>query len=377
MGSAPSAEFVTVLADQHVKEGQDVILRCEANTEEVTAKWEKNGWSLEYVMDKHIRRKSGKTFSLTIKSVAKEDEGKYTINLRNDAGSASCSAMVTVELNEWRTVHWKQDPLIRTLNNFDISNSKVGELRFLLHGPIGAGKSSIINTIKTIFEGHQFINCLAAADADASGISFSKKYQRFSVGSSPFTFYDVMGLENDEISTHRPRGVHSDDIINALKGHIPNDYEFIPERPIFKDNKYYISHPTLNDKIHCLVSVIAADKISLMDNNVIQKMKAIRAEASKLGIPQLVFMTRVDKVCKMTQKDLTKLYKSKKIKEKMEECSTRLGVPMNCIFPLKNYHEETERSENLNCLMLEAFRQAVYSANDYVKNVSHEKKHVE
>ncbi|KAL6485201.1 hypothetical protein MHYP_G00072460 [Metynnis hypsauchen] len=137
-----------------------------------------------------------------------------------------------------------------------------------------------------------------------------------------------------------------------------------------EDNRYYISDPTLNDKIHCLVSVIPADRVTLMDNEVIQKMKEIRAEASNLKIPQLVFMTRVDKVCRMTQEDLTKIYQSKKIKEKMEECSIKLGVPVNCIFPLKNYHEEIKKNEKLNCLMLEAFTQALHSANDYVKKFS-------
>ena len=61
----------------------------------------------------------------------------------------------------------------------------------------------------------------------------------------------------------------------------------------------------------------------------------------------------------------------------MEECSTRLGVPMNCIFPLKNYHEETKRNEKLNCLVLEAFMQAVYSANDYVNKFSRKDRYVE
>ncbi|XP_036430264.1 interferon-induced protein 44-like [Colossoma macropomum] len=373
----PKPECVSVLADKQVKEGQGVTLQCEANTGEVTAKWEKNGHRLECVEGKHTRSQSGTAFSLTIKNTAKEDEGNYTINLQNDSGSASCSAMVIVELNEWRTAQRTQDPMIKTLKNFDISNSEVRELRFLLHGPVGAGKSSTINTIKTIFDGHQFINCLAASDL--SGESFTTKYQRLSVGSSPFAFYDVMGLEKDQKQDKRkqPKGVHSDDIINALKGHIPNDYEFIPEQPMSEDNVNYISDPTLNDKIHCLVSVIAADKVTLMEDDVIQKMKTIRAGASKLGIPQLVFMTRVDKVCKMTQNDLTKIYQSKKIKEKMEECSIRLGVPMNCIFPLKNYHEETNMNEKLNCLMLEAFTQAVHSAHEYVKNVSHKKKNVE
>uniref|UniRef100_A0A3B4ENE1 Ig-like domain-containing protein n=1 Tax=Pygocentrus nattereri TaxID=42514 RepID=A0A3B4ENE1_PYGNA len=376
-------DIVSVFADKQVKEGQDGTLSCEASTGDVTVKWEKNGRSLECVMDKHIKRQIGKTFSLTIKDTTKEDEGNYTINLSNRSGSASCSAMVIVELNEWRTVQWKPDPMLETLKTFKVSNSEVKELRFLLNGPVGAGKSSIINTIKTIFQGYQSINCLVASELGST--SFTTKYQKFPVESRPFALYDVMGLENDQVKNAGQgteefkllKGVHSDDIINALKGHIPNDYEFKPEQPMSEDNRYYISDPTLNDKIHCLVSVIAADKITFMDNDVIQKIKTIRAEASKLGIPQLVFMTRVDNVCMLTKENLAKIYQSKKIKEKMEECSTRLGVPMNCIFPLKNYHEETKQNEKLNCLALEAFTQAVYSANDYVKKFSRKDKCVE
>ncbi|XP_017558480.1 interferon-induced protein 44-like [Pygocentrus nattereri] len=371
MGSSPTKpEFVSVLADKQVKEGVEVNLRCEANTEGVTAKWEKNGYRLECVEGKHVKRESGTTFSLIIKNAAKEDEGKYTLSLWNDSGSVSCSAMVIVELREWRTVQWKQDSMITSLKNFKINNDNIRQLRFLLHGPVGAGKSSTINTIKTIFDGHQFINCLAASDL--SGESFTTKYQKYTAGAVPFAFYDLMGIEKDQL-----KGVQTDDIISALKGHIPDDYEFKPQAAMCEDNRYYISDPTLNDQIHCLVSVIAADKVAIMDNKVIQKMKTIRAEASKLGIPQLVFMTRVDNVCMLTKENLAKIYQSKKIKEKMEECSTRLGVPMNCIFPLKNYHEETKQNEKLNCLALEAFTQAVYSANDYVKKFSRKDKCVE
>ncbi|XP_017558481.1 myosin light chain kinase, smooth muscle-like [Pygocentrus nattereri] len=99
MGSSQTKpEFVSYLVDQNVAAGQDVTLRCEANTGEVTAKWEKNGRSLESMGSKYTTRQCGATFTLIIRNITKQDEGKYTISLWNEAGSASCSAMVTVDM---------------------------------------------------------------------------------------------------------------------------------------------------------------------------------------------------------------------------------------------------------------------------------------
>uniref|UniRef100_A0A8B9HDZ1 G domain-containing protein n=1 Tax=Astyanax mexicanus TaxID=7994 RepID=A0A8B9HDZ1_ASTMX len=237
--------------------------------------------------------------------------------------------------------------MIKALDDFNISSEGVRELRFLLYGPVGAGKSSIINTINTVFEGHHYINCLTASAL--TGDSFTTKVSAPVVKN--FAFYDVMGLEEGVY-----KGVHPGDIINAVKGHIPDDYKFKYNAPIDKENTNYINKPTLNDQIHCLVSVIPADKITIINDGVIQKMKEIRAEAR---IPQVVFMTRVDQVCIMTQRDITKIYQSRKIKEKMMECSNRLGVVMNCIFPVKNYSDDNNPNEKLNCLMLEALTQIV------------------
>uniref|UniRef100_A0AAY5EL60 G domain-containing protein n=1 Tax=Electrophorus electricus TaxID=8005 RepID=A0AAY5EL60_ELEEL len=184
----------------------------------------------------------------------------------------------------------RPDEMVKFLEDFKVCTQEVTELRFLLHGPVGTGKSSTFNIIKNVFEGH---------------------------------------------------------------------------------SKYYISKPNLNDQIHCLVSVIPADKIGIMDGEVIKKLKTIQDQASKLGIPQKLFMTKVDKACIRTKKDLTMIYQSKKIKEKVSWfCSDLLGIPINCIFPVKNYHEETEMNEMINSLMLSALIHTVHSANDYVKRYS-------
>ncbi|XP_036430892.1 interferon-induced protein 44-like [Colossoma macropomum] len=371
MGSSQSKpEFVTVLAEKHVKVGQPVTLRCEANTEDFIATWEKKGQKFNCVQDKHEIKQTGKTCSLKIINAQEEDEGFYTLNLTNYAGSVSCSAMVTVELNEWRTVQWNEDPMINKLKTFKTGNDKVRELRFLLLGPVGAGKSSTINTIRTIFERRQFVNCLAAGGMSKSYTIYYEKYSMEKDGQFPFAFNDIMGVEKDE-------GVLENDIISALKGHIKEGYTFNFMHSLSEGSKYYRENPTLNDKIHCLVNVVPADNLAIIPDKTVKKMKAVRDAASKLGMPQVVFLTKVDDTHQKTQINLRNVYKSKKIRDKMRECSNLLGVPTNCIFPVCNYHEKTGINEDINCLMLDALTQIVDWANDYVVKCSNKQTHVE
>ncbi|XP_072535224.1 interferon-induced protein 44-like [Salminus brasiliensis] len=372
MGSNRSKpEFATVLADQQVRNGDNVILQCEAKTEELTATWKRNEKNLDCVQGKHNMGKKNNFFFLEIKNAKECDEGNYSITLKNKSGKeSSCSAMVTVELDEWREVQWNQDEMIDTLRAFKTQNGEVKQLRLLVYGPIGAGKSSIINTIKTIFEGRLCVNFLAASDWSESSKSQTIYYKKQEVGNAkngllPFIFNDIMGVEKED-----QHGVHPDDIISALKGHVKDGYQFNPTSPLTEHNLYYCKNPDLKDRIHCLVNIIPADKISILDDKVIQKMKKVRDEASKLDLPQVVFMTRVDKACPLTAEDLHNVYKSKKIKQNMEKCSGALGVPLNCIFPVKNYYKETEISEDINCLMLHALTKIVLWADDYAVEYS-------
>ncbi|GAA6077805.1 interferon-induced protein 44-like [Tachysurus ichikawai] len=83
-------------------------------------------------------------------------------------------------------------------------------------------------------------------------------------------------------------------------------------------------------------------------------------------IAQVVFMTKADCICPMTKGNLHNVYKSKKIRDKMQKCSYLLGVPVNRIFPVCNYHEETHINEDIDCLMLDALTHVIRCANDYV-----------
>ncbi|XP_030641303.1 interferon-induced protein 44-like [Chanos chanos] len=175
----------------------------------------------------------------------------------------------------------------------------------------------------------------------------------------PFVIGDIMGLEEGGAVT-------TEDIINILKGHVKDNYKFQPDAPLGTRHCDY--NPSLRDQIHCLVNVVSANQISLMQDDVIQKMRHIREAASDMGIPQVVIMTMVDEACPIVHNNLNKIYRSAKIKEKMEVCHTRLGVPMSFIFPVKNYHAETSLNPEVDYILLHALKHIIRLANDYADN---------
>ncbi|KAL7852988.1 hypothetical protein SRHO_G00187730 [Serrasalmus rhombeus] len=238
-------------------------------------------------------------------------------------------------------------------------------LRILLYGPIGAGKSCFINSVQRVLLGRNFIGVLENSTCIGKSFSVSMKtYKLKKQGEEyyPFEFIDTMGFEPKE-----SKGIEAKDIKKILQGHILDGYTFNPGKAIPDDDQKYNKNPSLCDKVHCVVCILPADSVTRMDNSIFDKLGTIRKKATELEIPQVIILTKVDTVCEVINNDVTKMYWSRKIQEKVKVCSNKLGIPLNSIYAVKNYHAEVTQDEEIDTFILMALRDIVNFANDYVQ----------
>ncbi|XP_036419642.1 interferon-induced protein 44-like [Colossoma macropomum] len=276
----------------------------------------------------------------------------------------------SLELNApWRPVNWSEKEEI--LKELKVLHPNVEPLRILMFGPVGAGKSCFINSVQRALLGRNVI--CALENTTGTGESFTTsikthKMKKSGGGHYPFVFSDIMGLEIDG------EGIQTEDINKVLEGRVLDGYKFNPRGPISENDPKYNHYPKPSDKIHCLVSILPADAISRMDYSVIAKMKAVRKRASELSIPQVIVLTKVDNACQVVNRDLRKVYHSRKIKEKVEDSSHKLGIPLNNIYPVKSYHAEITKDTNVDVIILMALRDIVNFASDHAEDVYESKK---
>ncbi|XP_068435289.1 interferon-induced protein 44-like [Clinocottus analis] len=265
----------------------------------------------------------------------------------------------------WRdTENYQKD--FDFVKSYKPRNQDVKHLRILLHGPVGAGKSSFYNSVESLLKGR----VVGRAPTNTNtGKSFTLKYKAYTIQKDPDSFYpfifnDTMGFEEKTNN-----GVHVEDVKLAMRGHVPDGYKFNPEVQFQETDPGYKEHPTLDDRVHVLVCVMAAGLVSLTSDDVWKKMREVRLAASEMGIPQLAILTKVDEAFPEVKTNIDKGYKHKCLKQKVDEFSMSLGIQPNCIFLVKNYQSETNVNADINALILSALKWMVTSGEDYLNNL--------
>ncbi|XP_075872608.1 interferon-induced protein 44-like [Nelusetta ayraudi] len=260
----------------------------------------------------------------------------------------------------WRNVEWWNNQ--ENVNWLGSCGPEKRPIKILLYGPVGAGKSSYINSVQSALRNR--IHNQTAVGA-IGGRSFTRGYTVHTIpreggGLFPFVLVDTVGLEKEQ---------PTEEIIKqALRGRLRSGYEFKAGENILQD-PFYNHNPVAADQVDVAVCVCPMNIAFPLDDRTLNGMQAITLEARDLNIPHLAILTKVDLVSPLSNWNLGFVYREASIKLKMEQFSAGVGIPMNCIFPVKNYHEETSLDRDITALVLDALKNIVTTGLDHFEEV--------
>ncbi|VDI13612.1 Hypothetical predicted protein [Mytilus galloprovincialis] len=244
-----------------------------------------------------------------------------------------------------------------------VSENVIPHVNILLLGPVGAGKSSFFNTLNSFFMERLSIQ----ARAGSSDTSLTKSFNVYSIISNGrplrFRICDCRGFDD----TH---GVDMRDIEAMLDGNIKNKYKFVDKSHIRTDNLLYRRDPKIHDRIHCVVFVVDAnnDPDYIMTEHVQEQIKQTQDHMNEKDIPQLILMNKIDGLSESVRRDLSRIFHSKEVKERVEKLSHSLRLPSYTVLPMKNIDTEQCMDIHVNILALYNLRQMLRAANDYLLN---------
>ncbi|XP_029286168.1 interferon-induced protein 44-like isoform X2 [Cottoperca gobio] len=256
--------------------------------------------------------------------------------------------------SQWRDMEWTEEQktsLMKTVSSYRPSCHDVTQARVLLLGPVGSGKSSLISSVQSVFNGRVTNRAMVGS----SSTSFTKKLQSFNIhgekGEDPtgLVLCDIMGLGDGEMT-----GLTLHDILSVIKGHVPEGHKFLPDQPVRSETAGFVKRPSLKDKIHCVAFVVDASKILTYPKGLSTTFRQLRKHISDLDVHQVALLTHVDAICPETAKDVTQVYKSHYIQDMMSKAGALLGMSTSYIVPVKNYSSELDLNVNTDVLLLSA-----------------------
>ncbi|KAJ8410245.1 hypothetical protein AAFF_G00202260 [Aldrovandia affinis] len=267
-------------------------------------------------------------------------------------------------LNPWRDVEWTQtlrEELRQKLVSFKPYCEVLSRVRVLLLGPVGAGKSSFVNSIKSVM-------CREVCMMPCVGTipeGFTKKLKSYEIrttrGNPPtaLTLCDIMALRDSMES-----GLTLHDTLAVIKGHVPEGHKFQSEAPISPDTTGYRQAPTLEEKIHCVVFVLDACEVLFYSKSLKDQLKDLRSEISDMDIPHMILLTHVDQVCHAVEMDVQYVYRSHILQDRIQKAAEVVGLPVSYVLPVKNYASELSVNCNTDILLLSALSRMLHSIDN-------------
>ncbi|XP_078493344.1 interferon-induced protein 44-like [Ciona intestinalis] len=270
--------------------------------------------------------------------------------------------------SQWRNLAWDEKSrfeLIETIREYKpLAQVGVQQARLLLLGHVNVGKSSFFNTINSIFRNHVTAQAPVGSPRDQRSITTKMRAYQVRNGREGkdlnFKIVDTMGIEEE-----RRKGFDPTELPYLLDGHVSDNHQFDPSGNISPEMPGFQKLPKLPEKIHCCIFVIDATSVSSLSDELLNKLNDMRTKITGRGIPIIVLMTKIDKACDQTRGDVSLVYKSATIQHLIAQTSSKIGVPVSHVLPVKNYTHEIELDPWVDVLALSALQQMLRFTDNY------------
>ncbi|XP_053542488.1 interferon-induced protein 44 isoform X1 [Ictalurus punctatus] len=270
--------------------------------------------------------------------------------------------------NPWREVSWNdetRDNLRKDFVSYKLLLKSLPRVKALLLGPVGSGKSSFINSLRSTM--YKRIVHLPNIGTAVDG--FTQKMTTYNIRvnqggfESALSLCDVKAIGDDDST-----GLSYSDALAVIKGHIPEGYKFQRGVTVSDAVSGYIENPTLNEQIHCVLFVLDASKVTSYPSSLQSTLKKLHSTISDMGIPQLILLTHVDQVCPVVEDDVKYVYSSRALQDKMKKAAELLGLSLSYVLPVRNYVSQLTVDCNADILLLNVVMSILQAADDTLED---------
>lgn len=234
-------------------------------------------------------------------------------------------------------------------------------INIMVMGNIGAGKSSFINTLFTVFRNNGHISTIASPH----GINVSSTTKRFHEvilttlrDGKTIRIYDCRGVHCHEWSSTD----YKDDLIKAVDGCIRKNYQFQKDSGIQEDSVFFNKNPTISDKMHCVLYVTESNQVQQ------EILMHVREHVDDNVIPLRVILTKVDQLNLCGDGNLSGIFRSRQVNRKVESVQKMFGIQENQILPIANYVNGMTQNIVQDVLALLTIDEILQDAISYIQN---------
>jgi len=242
--------------------------------------------------------------------------------------------------------------------NFDIpEDSGVEHFNILLLGTPSSGKTSLRNTVGSAFV-DKILKLAFAGQAEKSLTKILKSYPvRAKMEGSKkklgIKFWDTMGLDDS---------LHTKTICKILDGKVPHGTKLEGNLEDVETR----SESEIKHKMHCILFVVNATKLAALGETLLNKIGEITTEAEERGLPLMLVLTHVDKICPHVSKDTSTVFKSPRIRDLVEKDAVdATSVPAYKIHPMRNYFTQGIKDTAIDFLSLLLMTQVMECCDEY------------